>query len=174
MVQIPSTPADGNTAVWFVPAIADPSTPSLSDLSAESVVDLSCYLTGDGLNLTSDQATITDERLCSTQTFEVPGRKTNTAEITYIDNTNSPHETDSNEAAETLVEGASGYIVTRRGVPYEEAIAADQKVSVWPIQAGAQREVPPEANSVIRTIQKLFVTADVHQKVAVAAGGSGE
>ena len=60
--------------------------------------------------------------------------------------------------------------MTRRGIPYEEEIAADQKVSVWPIQAGAQRDVPPEANSVIRTIQKLFVTADVHQKVAVVAG----
>ena len=174
MAEIPSTPADGNTAVWFVPAITDPSAPSVSDLTAESVVDLSCYLTGDGLNLTSEQATITDERLCSTQIFEVPGRKTNTAEVTYIDNTNSPHETDSNEAAETLVEGARGYIVTRRGVAYEEPVASDQKVSVWPIEAGEPREVPPEANSVIRTIQKLFVTSDVHQKVAVAAGGSGE
>ena len=110
MVEIPSTPADGNTAVWYVPAIADPSAPAITELNAESVVDLSCYLTGDGLNLTSEQDTITDERLCSTQTFEVPGRKTNTAEITYIDNTNSPHETDSNEAAETLTEGATGYI----------------------------------------------------------------
>lgn len=174
MSEIPSTPADGNTAVWFVPTIADPSAPGLADLTAESIVDLSCYLTGDGLNLTSEQAAITDERLCSTQTFEVPGRKTNTAEVTYIDNTNSPHETDSNEAAETLVEGAAGYIVTRRGVPYEKALAADQKVSVWPVQAGSQRDVPPEANSVIRTIQKLFVTADVHQKVTVGADDSGE
>lgn len=170
MAEIPSTPADGNTAVWFVPAIENPSAPSVADLTAESVVDLSCYLTGDGLNLTSEQAAITDERLCSTQVYEIPGRKTNTAEVTYIDNTNSTHETDSNEAAETLVEGASGYIVTRRGVEYEEALAADQKVSVWPIRAGAQRDVPPEANSVIRTIQKLFVTGDVHQKVAVVAG----
>lgn len=167
MAQIPSTPADGNVAAWFVPSVEDPSAPAISDLSAESIVDLSCYLTGDGLNLTSEQATITDERLCSSQVFEVPGRKTNTAEVTYIDNTNSPHETDSNEAAETLVEGSEGFIVTRRGVPYETGLEADQKVSIWPISAGMQREVAPEANSVVRTIQKLFVTGDVHQKVAV-------
>lgn len=171
MADIPSTPSDGNVAAWFVPAIADTSAPTVTELSAASIVDLSCYLTGDGLNLTSDQATITDERLCSTQTFEVPGRKTNTAEVTYIDNTNSPHETDSNKAAETLVEGARGYIVTRRGVPYETPVEAAQKVSVWPIEAGEPREVAPEANSVIRSIQKLFVTGNVHQKVAVATAG---
>lgn len=171
MSDIPSTPSDGNVAAWFVPAIADTSAPTVTELAAASIVDLSCYLTGDGLNLTSDQATITDERLCSTQTFEVPGRKTNTAEVTYIDNTNSPHETDANEAAETLVEGARGYIVTRRGIPYEEPVAAEQKVSVWPIEAGEPREVAPEANSVIRSIQKLFVTGNVYQKVAVATAG---
>lgn len=170
MAEIPSTPSDGNVGAWFVPAIADGSAPTVAELTAQSVVDLSCYLTGDGLNLTSEQATITDERLCTTQVYEQPGRKTNTAEVTYIDNTNSDSETDANAAAETLVEGASGYIVTRRGVPYEESLASGQKVSVWPVRAGQQRDVAPEANSVIRTIQKLFVTGDVHQNVAVVAG----
>lgn len=169
MSEVPSTPSDGNVKVLLVPAIADPSAPTVSELTGEGVVDISCYLTGDGLALSSDQATITDERLCSTQVFEKPGRKTNTAEVTYIDNTNSPNETDSNEAADTLVEGSSHRVVTRRGVPFEEAVAADQKVSVWPVQAGMSREVAPEANSVIRSIQKLFVTGDVHQKVAVTS-----
>lgn len=68
------------------------------------------------------------------------------------------------------MEGSSHHVVTRRGVAYEDAIAAAQKVSVWPIDAGMPREVAPEANSVIRTIQKLFVTGNVHQKVEVVAG----
>lgn len=170
MSEIPSTPSDGNVKVVLVPEIADGSAPTVTELDASSAVDISCYLTGDGLALTSEQATITDERLCSTQVFEQPGRKTNTAEITYIDNTNSTNETESNAAAEALAEGSVHYLVTRRGVAYEDAFEADQKVSVWPITAGMPREVAPEANSVIRSIQKLFVTGDVHQKVSVTTG----
>ncbi|MGJ9405261.1 hypothetical protein ACHABQ_02915 [Nesterenkonia aurantiaca] len=169
MPEIPSTPSDGNVKVLLVPEIADTSAPTVAELTGEGVIDISCYLTGDGLNLTSDQAAITDERLCTTQVFEKPGRKTNTAEVTYIDNTNSAYETDSNEAAETLVEGSNHHIVTRRGVSYETEIESAQKVSVWPVQAGMQRDVPAEANSVTRTMQKLFVTGNVRQKVAVAS-----
>lgn len=169
MAEIPATPADGNVAVWFVPAIADPSAPTVAELTGAGVVDLSCYLTGDGLALSVDQATISDERLCSTQVYGQPGRKTFTASVTYIDNTNSDNETDSNEAADTLIEGTSGYLVTRRGLPYEVAPAADQKVSVWPIGAGMPTEVAPEANSVLRTTQALYVQGEVHQKVALTA-----
>lgn len=169
MAEIPSTPSDGNVLVLLVPAIANTAAPTVTELTGAGVIDISCYLTGDGLNLTSEQASIADERLCSTQTFEQPGRKTNTAEVTYIDNTNSSLETDSNKAAETLAENSKHHVVTRRGVAYTADIAADQKVSVWPVTAGMQRDVPAEANSVTRTIQKLFVTGDVQQKVAVAA-----
>lgn len=170
MTQIPSTPSDGNVKVLVVPAIADTKAPTVTELTGEGVVDISCYLTGDGLNLTSEQASISDERLCSTQTFEQPGRETHSAEVTYIDNTNSEYETDSNKAAETLVKNSDHYIVTRRNVAYEAEVEADQKVSVWPVKAGIHRDVPAEANSVTRTVQKLFITGDVHQKVSVASG----
>ena len=165
--EIPSTPADGNLLVLVVPAIAATAA-TVAELTAESVVDISCYLTGGGWSPSKEQASINDPRICSTETFERPGRKTRGLETTYIDNTNSPYEAEFNEAMDTLEEGTDHYIVTRRGLPYEEPIAAGQVVEIWPITAGEQREVPIEENSVTRTVQKQFVRGPV-RRVAVAA-----
>lgn len=167
MAEIPSTPADGNTTVLIVPAIADTSAPTSAELTGESVIDISCYLTADGWAPSQEQASIDDSRLCSRQTFNRPGQKTYGLEITYIDNTNSEYS-DDNLASETLVEGSDHYLVVRRGVPYEEPVESGQVVQVWPVTAGMQRDVPPEANSVIRTVQGMFVRGEV-TRVPVAA-----
>lgn len=166
MADIPSTPADGNVRVAFVPTIADTAAPTSAELSAAGAVDLSCYLTGDGFNPGLDEAVVADDRLCSTDTFEQPGRKQRNLSVTYIDNTNS---TDPNEAAETLIPGSEGFIVKRSGLAYTTAFAAAQTVEVWPVKAGQYQPLPPEANSVLRRTQKLFVTGQVQIDVAVGA-----
>lgn len=169
MAEIPSTPADGNVAVWLVPAIADTTAPKLTELSAASAVDISCYLTSDGYTTSLDQQVISDERLCSTETFEQPGRVSRTLSVTYIDNTNSPNETTSNKAKETLVPGSVHYVVVRRGVAFDEPFAVGQKVTVTPVKAGQYDDVAPEANSVLKTTQKLFITERTQSDVALVA-----
>lgn len=170
MAEIPSTPADGNFKVVWVPAIADTTAPKLSELEAEGALDISCYLTGDGWNPTKEQATIPDPRLCSRQEFGRPGRKTPGLSITVIDNTNSPNEADSNAAVETIVEVALGTFDERIGVAYEDAFAADQKVSVYPATAGEKQILAPEANSVTRSTIPQFIFADVQTDKALVAG----
>lgn len=169
MAEIPSTPADGNFKVVYVPAIADTKAPTLEELNAAGALDISCYLTGDGWNPTKEQATISDPRMCSRQEFGRPGRKTPGLSITVIDNTNSDNEADANEAVETITEGAQGYFVERVGVPYEEAFASGQKVSIYPATAGEKQLLAPEANSVTRSTIPQFIFADVQTDVAVAA-----
>ena len=168
MAEIPSTPYDGNVRAVLVPAIADKDAPTAAELTAG--IDISCYLTGDGLAISVDQAAITDERQCSTSTFEKRGRKTHSVDVTYIDNSNSVAHAAFNAAREALDEGSVHYLVTRRNLPYETAFAAAQKVRVYPIEAGFPAEVPGEANSVTRSTSKLFVTGDPGIDVAVAAG----
>jgi hypothetical protein len=165
MSDIPSTPFDGNMAVWLVPAIADTSAPTVTEITAGA--DVSCYLTPDGYAPTVDQATIADDRLCSTETYGQPGRKTRGLTITGIDNTNSVHEEEFNLLVDTLVEGTPMYVVRRRGIPYETPIAADQKVSVLPIKPGTKQDVAPEANSVTRSTWPTFVTGQGYDDVAV-------
>lgn len=156
MADIPSTPADGNVKVVVATAVADPSAPTVLEL--EAAVDISCYLTPDGFTYAQEQAVISDDRLCSTQTFSKPGRKSSTLTLTGIDNTNSDNETEYNEFVETLAEGAPRVVYARYGMPYESPFAAAQKVRVIPIDVGTKTELPPEANSVIRAMINTFVS----------------
>jgi hypothetical protein len=158
MADIPSTPADGNVSVLVVPTIADPAAPTVAELTGASVVDISCYLTSDGYSPSLDEQVISDERLCSTQTFERPGRVTRSLDTIYIDNTNSPNEATDNKAKETLVPRSEHFLVVRRGIPFDTAYAANQEVRVTPIQCGEYNEQPPEANSVLKIAQKQFIT----------------
>jgi hypothetical protein len=168
MADIPSTPADGNVKIVAVPAIADTSAPTVTELTAGTAVDLSCYLTADGWQPSQDQATISDERLCSTQVFGAPGRKTLGLTVRVIDNTNSPNEATDNAAVDTLEEGTQLYFVERRGVPFDEPITADHKVRVWPVTVGMKQNDPPEANSVLKATYPMFVNSDVVDVTAVA------
>lgn len=169
MAELPSTPADGNVLVKILPAVADLDAPTLAEVNAAGAVDISCYLTSDGYAPSVDEQVTTDERLCSKQVFEQPGRVTNSLDLTYIDNTNAPNEATDNEAKETLIPGSTHVLLVRRGLPYEDAIAAGQKVTLFPIKPGVYQELPPEANSVLKIMQKMFVTGPVSRSVTVAA-----
>ena len=170
MADVPSTPSDGNVKTVIVTAIADTSAPKLTELNAVSTKDVSCYLTPDGFALTLEQATIADERLCSTETFGQPGRKTYGLSLTGIDNTNSDNETDDNDLVNALVEGTQLYLVRRRGVPFDQAFAVGDKVTVIPFKPGVKMDVAPEANSVIRSTWQAFVSGQVKVEVAVVTG----
>lgn len=170
MVDIPSTPADGNIRTLLVAALANPAAPTVAELTAGTVVDISCYLTAGGFALTTDQATIADERECSTEVFGQPGRKTYGLTLTGIDNTNSPNADDANEMVDALIEGAELYVVRRRGKAHSAVVIATDKVTVIPIKSGVKTEVASEANSVLRSMWNAFVTGSVHVEVAVAAG----
>src|SRR5690625_1173519 len=125
MAQLPATPADGNVFVGIATAIADTSAPSLAtDLA--SVVDISCYLTSDGFSPSLSEQTIADERLCSTATFEQPGRHQRSLDVIYIDNSNTE---DANEARETLVPGEAMFLVVRRGKAFDAPIEDEVEVS---------------------------------------------
>lgn len=168
MAEIPSTPSDGMLKVVIIPAAANIDAVTLAEANAASAVDISCYLTSDGLNVSVDEAAITDERLCSKQVFEKRGRKTHGLELTYIDNTNSEDSAE-NEAADTLEEGTKHVILVRRGKDFDLPFAAGDIYNGYPIEAGIQRPVPQEANSVIKTIQKAFISSDVGWKKALVA-----
>ncbi|GGM27148.1 hypothetical protein GCM10011608_09940 [Micromonospora sonchi] len=158
---------NGTVAVRFVPAIADPAAPTVTEVNAVSSVDLSCYLTGDGYNAETSENTVEDPRLCSKQIFEARGDYTDTLELTYVFNPASP---DDDEARTTLPPGTAGFLVTRWGVDSEDAFATGDIVDVIPFESGAQRKNAPARNSVHRITQKQFITGKVQDNVAIVAG----
>ena len=162
-----SVPSDGTLRIDFVPGpIANLTAPTVAALSAVGAQPLAGYITGDGFAPSGEQATVSDERIATTQTFEQPGRKTKSLQVTYVHN---PADEANNEAYLTLAEGVKGFIVTRFGVPRETAYAAGDIVDIWPITAGEPMKQWNGANSVHTATQKLFVTGDVVTDAVVAA-----
>jgi hypothetical protein len=160
--------ADGNLKVAWVPAIANTSAPTVAELTAAGVVDLSSYLTADGFTPGGDEATVTDDRLSSTQTFERPGRHTDTLNLMYVYRQQEPGSA-TNKAFATLKRLTTGFIVSRWGADFDTAFAAGQIVDVMPAQCGKQMKQPPEANSVLKVGQRLFITGEMQRDVTVAA-----
>lgn len=158
MPDLPSTPADGNVRIVWTPTIALTTAPTAVILNGATTIDLSCYLTADGFNPGLDESVISDGRLCETETFEQPGRTSRTLSLTYIDNGNTLL---TNLAATTLIPGTPGYIVRRSGKAYDATFASADIVEVWPVKCGKRSKLPPEANSVLRITQKMFVTGRV-------------
>ena len=155
--NIPSTPADGRIKTAIVTTIADPENPTVSELQAGT--DISCYITLGGFAYTTSQATISDQRECSDQDYQRPGRKSvSDASITFIDNTNSELYQEFNECATATAEGTTGYIVRRRGLPASEDWAADQTVTVIPVVFGEKQLVAQEENGVQASLAPFFVT----------------
>lgn len=164
-----SLPADGNVKVLFVLAIANPEAPTVTELTAGTVLDLTCYLTPTGYQPATDEAVINDDRLCSRDTFEKRGRRTNTLQTMYVGRTQDAAGTD-NKAYTTLKEGTKGFFVERWGQDYEDPIVATDIVNVRPVELGVQIEMQPEANSVLKFSQKQFITGPVVRQVPVVAG----
>jgi len=156
---------DGNVKVSWVTTLTSQTAPAITELNAASSADLSCYLTADGLTTGSDEQGVTDDRLCSVQTFEKPGRYSDTMELMYVYQPQLPSAAD-NKAFFTLVHLTSGFIVIRWGKPYASAFIATDRVNVYPATCGVQREQPPEANSVLKIAQKIWVSGRVQRNVA--------
>lgn len=171
LVDIPtSIPADGSLKVLWVPEIADPAVPQQAELTAPSVVDLSCYLTDTGWQPSVNEEVSTDPRLCSRQVFERIGRFTDSLELTYVYQGQAPTASD-NKAFATLRHRELGYIVTRWGADYELPIEDGDIVDVYPAECGVQQKLAPEANGRLRITQRIFIRGLVRRD-AVVGGGS--
>ncbi len=157
---------DGMVKVTWVPTIAAPTAPTATALNGATAIDLSCYLTADGFTTNADEQTITDDRLCTTQSYEKPGRFSYSMEVAYVFQPQAPTATD-NKAQATLAYLTTGFIVVRWGLAYTTAYVAAQIVDVYPVQAGKQIKQPPEANTVLRINQHIYVVGTVNENVAV-------
>lgn len=161
-----ATPADGAVKVVFVPTIANTAAPTVAEVTAVSAVDLSLYLTSDGWTPGADETTVSDDRLGDTQNYERPGSSSRSLTVKYVEN---PTSATDNKASTTLTERTTGFFVVRRGIIHTTALAAGDKVQVWPVQMGVKDWQPPERNSVLRISQKAFVTGAVLDDIAIVA-----
>jgi hypothetical protein len=159
--------ADGYGIVLWVPTIADPTAPTATELAAGTVKRITYGLAPDGFRHDTTVSTINTGRYTLKQTIELDGTVTDTVEIQYVYNRETP----------TVVEtalgtpGTAGYIVHALGYESGHTFAEDDVLNaVIPVSTSIARDVPPTANTELMKVLKLNVTGTVHREVAVAAG----
>jgi hypothetical protein len=167
MTQPASVTSDGMVRVDWVATLLDPAVPALSELEAGTSVDLSCYLTDTGLAPATNEETVTDNRLCSRQTFARAGRFADTLSLSYVYNIEVPAD---DLARITLTHLTEGFLVARWGVDYEDPWAAGDVVDVYPVQCGVPIKNAPTANTPLTITQMMHITAPgVQRDVVVVA-----
>jgi hypothetical protein len=166
LIQPLAVSTNGTVGVKFVTTFADYRAPKLTECNAGSSIELSCYLTGDGLTTNINENNIEDPRLCSKQIFESPGDYVQSLELAYVYNPGSP----SNDVARIgLPQGAKGFVVLRWAIDAEQAWAIGDLVDVYPVTMGKPRKQTPARNGVHKIMQKPFVVGAVKEDVALVA-----
>lgn len=157
----PAVDQSGNFTLWWVPTIANKAAPTALEIGAGTAFRITYSLTPDGYNLGGTQAKNKDERLAMLQSFESLGVSEATLSLKYVDSTTA------GSAAVVLVEGLSGNLVERRGVPNSTTIAAAQKVRVIPVTLGKQIPGPVDGTGKFTYTQEVAITGVVGAAVAV-------
>lgn len=165
MAVPPGVIGDGMVKVGVITAF----TGTLAAAAAIAAVDITCYFTSDGFNRALNQAAVTDDRLCSTQSGEDPGRYNETLEVTYVwdPQNGTPAQ---NLAYTTLIPNTKKFLVVRYGIPFDQPFAADDIVDVIAVTPGIRQRMAVAANEKLKTGQKLFIPADgVKYDIEIAA-----
>jgi len=144
--------ADGRTKVAFVPTIADKTAPTVTELQAGT--ELQHVITADGLvGFEATTAEVDNTSLASTFDTRKAGRASFSGTMLRL-----KKQSGTDTVKSTLTRGTSGFIVIRRSLPESQPWAASDEVEVYPIECGAPRLLPPEANSVERYEVPTMIT----------------
>lgn len=172
-VTIPNPPgidAAGKGAVYWVPALADPSAPTVAEIAAGVV--LSCAL--DTWPTTVDQSTTSKSKYCDAQPRQRLGKPQYSAGPIVYDYDPQGVDTSGNYGYyDDLTPGLDGFFIDRRGIDSKAAVAAGQKVDVWPARLGARVRVDIDPTNTdgesLRTQQSVSVTGEVLFDVEIVA-----
>ena len=129
----------GNIGLWVVPAIANPSAPSLAEVTGVGSLNISCMLMGDSWAPTMEQNKgEAPRRLCSKTVVDRFGNvKYTLPDLNVTVDPQAESGDDGVKAYETLTPGLKPYILERLGIDAEEvAWAVGQWVIPWAVELG--------------------------------------
>lgn len=169
----PKMLTDANRRLVFVPDLADYHAPTVTELTAEGVLDLSCLVTAADYSLgsTGDDA-ISDPAACATSNASVPGRTNYEASFNFFRWLNDEDDV----AWDTFTnKGISGYLVLRIGQhaegekAHEIEFAADDKVQVYQVITGTPQILAPSDAGFEKFKEAFSVQDNVDERAVVAA-----
>ena len=155
-------PIDGKVRVSAVPAIADISAPTTTELNAGIL--LQSTMTADGLiGFQPDTAAVDTSSLASTFNTSTVGRTSFSNMMLRI-----KKQTGTDTAHNTLVRGYEFFVVLRRYVDEADAWASSDDVQVYPAICGETKDLDPEPNSLGRYEVPIFLTSEPDLRSVVA------
>ncbi|HET8614290.1 MAG TPA: hypothetical protein VFL94_02110 [Actinomycetales bacterium] len=130
--------AYGREKWLFVPAIADPDAPKVTEINAGGGLDMSCYFyTDSGRPDVSQNRVQAPQRICDTEQFESLGSASWTGgDALYAVDPQGATGSDGKKALETLPEGTTGFLVRRFGIQVDDDVATGDFVSAFPVEWG--------------------------------------
>jgi hypothetical protein len=161
---VPDIPVDGYIRVAYVATIANIAAPTTAELNAGTSVLLSSIITADGL-VGFEASTAEVDTTALDSTFDTKSIGRDSFEGTML---RLKKQSGTDTAYSTLTRGTTGYIVIRRDVLSGTAWAAGQKVEVFPIICGRERNLSPEANTVRRYEVPTPITSAPELRATVA------
>lgn len=156
---------DGKTKVWFVPTIANIAAPTVAEITAGT--SLEHQLTADGLSgFAPKTADVDNTALDSTFDTVLPGRSSYSNTMLTL-----KKQSGATDAVWTAlsVRDTAGYIVIRDGAPVSQALAAADKVQVYPVVLGEWGYLDRAKNSVLKYAVETKISGTPNQKAVVAA-----
>ena len=140
---------------------ANPTRPTLAEVTATTTIDITCYMPIDAFSMTMDQPTEDDTRWCDKTTRQEFGVPTiNLDEIAHIVNPQGTGTETGNLMKGSFLAYSNYYLSVRMGVPHETAPAGTHRVVGFDLSTG-QEFTPPipsgkylrrvKVNSVLRT-----------------------
>ncbi|MFC5744831.1 hypothetical protein [Actinomadura rugatobispora] len=154
---------DGNVAVIFALSVASISAPTASECNGGTA--LQEFITKEGLQIEAEQEAVDNTALASRSETEDAGTTKYQIELT-VKRKEVPAE---DVGYNTLVAGQLGYLIVRRDKAHETTFAADDRVEVYPVRCGTQRDQPPELNTPQTFMIKLFNHTAPDTRAVVAA-----
>lgn len=155
----------GNISVVFAPT-GSLTAPSLAVINGASALDISGYLTAWNTTATANRGN-PPRRLGSTKQYESFGTTTESiADLTYVVQPQAVAASAGKKAFETLLEGVTGYLYERLGLPATTAWAVGQFCIVRPVVFGPQNIMGDPSDE--------FAEFMVTQPVALQAPGAGD
>lgn len=149
------------TRIWWVTTIASIAAPTVTEIGAGT--DVTAFVPKDGLKVGSTNNAVKNDDITSAFMPEIPGSYGNKITLTCF-------RDDSSDGAWTLFKtrNTAGFLVVRRMLAVATAVAASQKVEVYPATNGQPILADTAENERVKFNVDIFVSATPSLAAVVA------
>lgn len=160
--------AQGNTTFLWLGKVAPSSPPTIAELTGETVLDFTCYLSADEVEISFDQAREDDTRACHEATSEAFGPTTFTKDsIRHIVDPQELGEAEGNLARGEIEANATQYAAIIPGLKPGTAPAEGTLVDIYKVEVGEEHISPLSSGKFKREVKTSWTR--VQKAVAVVA-----